>query len=400
MIALGLAACLIAFAAFAQTSRKARVPGILSPTSGTVQLSANAAGVLSQQLVQEGDQVSAQQTLFVLNTDRVSEGGAATLLLAANLEQRRISLQAERSARIAQTAQRDTALQGRIQSLGREIVQVQQEVSLSQRRVQLAQVTAERYAQMTKERLVSDIQAQNKQEELLDLQARLESVQRSVTTLQREQQSLQAEQQGAQRQLTLDLSQLDRTLSSLAQEQTDNQARKTVVITAPQAGTVTAIHWPKGAALQAGQTIATLVPKGPADKQTTLQATLYAPSRTVGFIQSGQRVWMRYAAYPYQKFGLVQGKVDSVSSTPIAAQDLPIGQSSALLSAAQTNEPLYRIQVTLTKQSITAYGAEHSLKAGMTLDADIVQDTRSVWEWFLEPVFAAKEKTKISSVKL
>lgn len=399
-VALGLAGALMAFAAWGQVARKARIPGVLMPVQGTVQLSANAAGVLTEQLVQEGEHVTAGQALFVLGTDRPTAEGSAAVLLAAHLAQRRSTLEAERSARLQQTRQRDTALQDRIHALDHEIAQAQQEALLASRRVALAQKTLGRYQQMAQEGFVSDIQAQNKQEELIDLQARVENTQRNAATLQREQQSLQAERQANQRQLNIDLAQLDRALVSLAQEGTENQSRQTIVITAPQTGVVSTIHLPKGASVQAGQSVATLVPvdasgQGTTELQTQLQAHLYAPSRTAGFVQPGQTVWMRYGAYPYQKFGLAQGQVHSISATPTAPQDLPNGQSAALQTAAQTQEPLYRIQVLLKDQSITAYGESLPLKPGMTLEADVVQEKRAVWEWVFEPVLAARQKVKV-----
>jgi len=395
-VALLLAGCLVTFAVWGQVARKARIPGVFMPEQGTVQLSANAAGVLTDQLVQEGEQVSAGQALFVLGTDRPTTEGQASVLLAAHLAQRRSTLEAERTARVQQTRQRETALQDRVRALDHEIAQAQQEALQASRRVALAQKTLGRYLQMAQEGFVSDIQAQNKQEELIDLQARVENTQRNAATLQREQQSLQAERQANQRQLSIDLAQLDRALVSLTQEGTENQSRKTIVITAPQAGVVSTIHLPKGAAVQAGQSVATLVPVSDSGQgKAELQANLYAPSRTAGFIQPGQTVWMRYGAYPYQKFGLAQGQVQSISATPTAPQDLPNGQSAALQTAAQTQEPLYRIQVQLKEQSITAYGDNLPLKPGMTLEADVVQEKRAVWEWIFEPVLAARQKVKV-----
>ena len=396
-VALVLAGAMVAFAAWGQVARKARIPGVLMPLQGTVQLSANAAGVITDQLIKEGEQVTAGQSLFVLGTDRATTEGSAAVLLQAHMAQRRLTLESERTARLEQTRQRQTALQDRILAIDREIIQAKQEAALASRRVELAQKTLGRYQQMAQEGFVADIQAQNKQEEMIDLQARVENTQRSTATLQREQQSLQAELQANQRQLSVDLAQLERTLASLEQESSENQARKTIVITAPQSGVVSTIHQPKGSAIQAGQTVATLVPLDAKTIKTgtELQANLYAPSRTAGFIKPGQAVWMRYGAYPYQKFGLAQGQVQSISATPTAQQDLPNGQGTALMAAAQTQEPLYRIQVKLNEQYITAYGESLPLKPGMTLEADVVQDKRAVWEWFFEPVLAARQKVKV-----
>ncbi len=121
----------------------------------------------------------------------------------------------------------------------------------------------------------------------------------------------------------------------------------------------------------------------------TLKAHLYAPSRTVGFVRPGQPVWVRYAAYPHQKFGMARGEIESVGHTPLSARDLPAGQEQVLLSVAQSNEPLYRITVALAKQAIDAHGRAQPLQPGMTLEADVVQERRRIWEWLLEPVLAA-----------
>ena len=49
---------------------------------------------------------------------------------------------------------------------------------------------------------------------------------------------------------------------------------------------------------------------------------------------------------------------------------------------------LYRIKVKLTRQTITTYGTEHPLMPGMTLEADVIQDRRKIWEWIAEPLLA------------
>jgi multidrug efflux pump subunit AcrA (membrane-fusion protein) len=126
-----------------------------------------------------------------------------------------------------------------------------------------------------------------------------------------------------------------------------------------------------------------------------LEAHLYAPSRTAGFVAKGQQVLIRYQAYPYQKFGLQQGTVIDISKTPFAPNELPPNLASTILSNAQqsilgfnSNEALYRIKVRLDKQTINAYGQMQSLKPGMTLEADVLQDKRRIWEWVMEPVLA------------
>jgi membrane fusion protein len=395
IVALLLAGALIAFAAWGQVTRKARIPGLLVSALGTLQLSATSAGTLVERRVSEGDFVPAGQVLFVLGTDRAGTQGNTAALVAQSLMQRRQTLETERGLRELQARQRLQALGDRLRAVTLETTQAQAEAEFAERRVALATKSAERYQELASKGFVSEVQAQVKQEELIDLQTRAQAAHRTVAALQREQGAQRAEQTATYTQLQTDLTQLDRSLAALAQDTTENDARRQLIVTAPQAGTITALHVPLGSALQAGQTLATLVPQAAEGEAETLQAELYAPSRTAGFVQAGQEVWLRYAAFPYQKFGMARATVANVSRTPVNPQELPQGQAQALMSAARANEPLYRIKVALANQQVAAFGQEQQLRPGMALEADVVQERRAVWEWVLEPVLALRKSASV-----
>jgi len=394
-MALLLAGALLAYGAWGQVARKVRIPGVLMPQWGTVELSSAVSGVLLEQRVKEGDWVEQGQVLFVLNTDKISIEGSTASLLASHLAQRRSTLLAERGSRVAQNHQREAHLADRIRSLTLEAAQTAQEHALAKRRVELAQKTSVRFEQMAAQGFVSDIQAQGKQEELIDLQSRLENTLRNGNALAREQNLAQADLAHLQRQLAIDLLQIDRSLASLDQETAEIQSRKTSSVLAPQAGQVSTVHLSLGAMAQNGQTIASMVPLA-SPSAHTLVAALFAPTRTAGFIQPGQEVWLRLAAYPYQKFGLARGRVLKVSGTPIAPQDLPHGQGTALMASTQSNEPLYRIHVELASQHVMAFGEARPLRPGMTLEADVIHDLRGIWEWVFEPLLAIHARQKMS----
>jgi membrane fusion protein len=56
-------------------------------------------------------------------------------------------------------------------------------------------------------------------------------------------------------------------------------------------------------------------------------------------------------------------------------------------------EPVYAITVvTLKQQTVTAYGEQRPLSAGMRLDGDILQETRKLYEWMLEPLYSITGK--------
>jgi membrane fusion protein len=101
---------------------------------------------------------------------------------------------------------------------------------------------------------------------------------------------------------------------------------------------------------------------------------------------------LRYAAYPYQKFGMGKGEVTEVSRSPYVVQELPTHIAATLGALSQGGDPVYRVTVSIKDQAVQAYGLAHTLKAGMLAEADVVQDTRRLWEWVLEPVFSLSER--------
>ena len=389
IVAILLATALVSYGIWGQVTRKSKLSGILVPMEGTLNLSALQAGTLLDVQVKEGDAVRSGQVLMVIGTDRFTSKGEASLLIAQSMEKRRASLQSERSLDAVQFRQRQQATSDRLRSLEAEQRQAEGELETVRRRFELAKKTVDRYAELAKTGFVADIQLQQKQEDLLDLTTRQTTAERSMISIRRDSQALRAEQAANVSALQGQLVVIDRSLASLTQEGTENNARRELVITAPQPGTVTALMANKGQNVQPGQTLATMIPSTLDGRPSRLEAQLYAPSRTVGFVQPGQSVWLRYGAYSYQKFGMAQGVIESISKTPINAQDLPTGQTQALQSASQSQEPMYRVTVSLQNQTISTYGQMQTLRAGMSLEADVIQERRQVWEWLLEPVLAS-----------
>jgi membrane fusion protein len=118
--------------------------------------------------------------------------------------------------------------------------------------------------------------------------------------------------------------------------------------------------------------LAALVPE-----DARLVAELYAPSRALGFVEPGDVVRLRHAAFPYQKFGHAMGAVLEISAAPLGA---------AAASAAVRGEPLYRVVVALDSQTVLAQGVERPLLAGMSVEAEVLLETRRLYEWLFEPL--------------
>lgn len=396
--ALMIACVLIIFLTVGSMTKKARVTGITVPMAGNISIAAPNAGVLMQSHVNEGETVKVGQVLFTLSTQRQNSQGEITALIANQLRARQDTLMTEQRLRESATQEKKFTLQQRLANLQVESDQIDQEIQLAKRRLNLSQQSIDKFQTLQNSGYVSPAQTQQKIEENIDLSTRLSNLQRTKMQLQANQVNLQADINTLANNLATELTQIARAKAALQQEIAENNNRHSSQIVAPQAGLVTAITNQTGQTINGGQVLATLIPtqdKQSEKAQQALEVHLYAPSKTAGFVSAGQQVLIRYNAYPYQKFGLHAGTVSDVSQTPFAPNELPQHLASTILSNAQqnilgfnSNEGLYRIKVQLKQQTINAYGQAQTIKPGMTLEADIVQDKRKIWEWIIEPLLA------------
>lgn len=382
VLATVVAAALLALLCLAEYTRKARVKGWLMPELGVVRIFAPQPGTLLQLHAREGAEVTAGTPLAVLSTEVQSEElGAIRREVVRRLASRRDSMIADRDRQALLYARQMEDRNQRLETVSRSNSLIAQEFELQRARLSLAEQGVERQRQLFGSRLTRWERLQESQEDKLRQALSLQALERERQTLARDRLVLEAELRELPLRHQLQMAEIDRSVSSLEQEIAEAEAKRQFVITAPQDGVVTAIQAEAGSTINASVPMLSIVPKG-----TRLEAQLFGPSSAIGFVRAGQRVLLRYQAFPYQKFGQYEGTVASISRSAISPAELS-QQLAGLTSLYGENVPLYRITVTLGSQVARAYGEAMPLQPGMQLEADILMERRRLIEWVLDPLF-------------
>jgi membrane fusion protein len=375
-----IALSIVAFFVLFSTTRKAQSSGVLLPNAGVLRVLPTQSGIVMQKQVQEGQSVKAGDILFVLSSERSSaSAGDAQKTISGLLQSRRDSYGTELKQSGVQAQQRLAALQSRVFGMQADSHKLDAQIALQQQRVAIAEQTLKRYSDLQATNYISAVQLQDRQAELLDQRQRLADLHRVKSGGQRELATAQADMRDLQVQAQRDIAALQRNVSALQQDLTDSEARREFVVRAAQAGVVTAITAELGQTVAANQPLASLLPAG-----AELEAEIYAPSRSIGFVKPGMQVLLRYQAYPYQKFGQYAATVREVASTSLLPDELAVPGAAG----GANGEPVYRIRLRLDKQSVQAYGKALPLKSGMLVDASILLEQRRLYEWVLEPLFS------------
>ncbi|MEO5863339.1 MAG: biotin/lipoyl-binding protein, partial [Burkholderiales bacterium] len=187
IFAVAFAVAVLVFAFSAEYTRKTHVSGYLAPDKGLIKVYAPQAGTLIEKHVKEGQQVKRGDTLFVLSTERSSRDSAETQAAAiGKLKQRRASLETELAKQGTIDDIQVQSTQERIRGMEAELAQLRGEMGIQQQRVASARENLARYRTLMRNQFVSAVQAQQKNEELLEQQARLQALMRTRTALERD----------------------------------------------------------------------------------------------------------------------------------------------------------------------------------------------------------------------
>lgn len=210
----------------------------------------------------------------------------------------------------------------------------------------------------------------------LQRQKRSEEGQRDVAAAQQAKGLSDARKFAQQRMQTLEEAR-QRALADLAKAQNDVIQRREELtkadrrsrlqrLVAPVDGTVQqlAVHT-LGGVVEPVKPLMVVVPEG----ALTVEAKVL--NRDVGFVRSGQKVAVKLEAFPFTRYGTVQGRILSVSRD--AVQDRQIG-------------PYYVARIALDRAAIRTETGLAPLTPGMTATSDISIGSRRIIFYLVNPI--------------
>ncbi|MBK6982728.1 MAG: HlyD family efflux transporter periplasmic adaptor subunit [Betaproteobacteria bacterium] len=368
LLAAAIAVLLLAVAIWGEYTRRERVEGHLALDVGAARVLITDPGRVSELLIKEGDEVKAGDPIAKITYDRSTAETSAT-----ELASRKLLLEREQSQVKELGEQQVAQTRKRVKDLAGELVQADREIRLQETRVKSAREQATRFQQLAGEKFVSDLVAKQKQDEVTEQEIKLQALRRARSQLDRDLSATKMEEPSIQLRSSGQVDQVARQLSELQESLASAEAKRETVIKAPVSGTVTNIAVVKGQSVPADTPLATVLPAG-----SGLHVELLVPSRAIGFIAKEQNVVLRYEAFPHERFGQYKGTVSEISRNVWVPGDK--------IGPLTVKEPVYRVDVKLERQSVSALGNEIPLRPGMLVNADILLERRTLLEWLFEPV--------------
>ncbi|MDR1996397.1 HlyD family type I secretion periplasmic adaptor subunit [Azonexus sp.] len=402
----GLLGALLVWALIGKLDIVAVAEGKLVPESYLQIVQPSESGIVKDILVKEGQGVKAGQVLIRMDS-LITEADAKAI--EAEYQRKRLTLrriEAELSGQpfqgqpddppalaeeiAAQYQANRGALEATMAEERSRLVKARQEMAAAQQVKKKLEEVLPHYRQQDKayEKLVKDgfagaLMGSDKKRERLEKEQELQTqgflIESAKAGMLQSEKKLAQIDSDYRRQLHAERNEIQGQVDRLAQElakQTHKQAL--LELKAPQDGVVKdlATHT-AGAVVQPGTILLTLVPE-----DEILRAEVWVSNEDIGFVREGQPVKLKFAAFPFQKYGMVEGTVEHISAdaadgnTPAGNAHDPTGR-----------QPLvYKALIRLKAMQLEMDHQRFMLSAGMQTHAEIWLRDRTVMEYLLSPV--------------
>jgi len=140
-----------------------------------------------------------------------------------------------------------------------------------------------------------------------------------------------------------------------------------LLISAPVDGVITDVTSTQpGDKVQANTPLGGIAPK---DARPVLKIEIAEQDR--GFLREGQPVKLKFSAFPYQRYGLIEGTLNFIAP--------------ATRLSPQTKQPVYEGRVTLQQDHYLVADTKYPLRYGMTATAEVVVRERRLIDLALDP---------------
>ncbi len=205
-------------------------------------------------------------------------------------------------------------------------------------------------------------------QDLTQAQARIESSGEELKRLRLEYEAATNELTTAEEKLRLQLSAARVAAEAAARIRFENIDKDNfLLIVAPVSGIVTDVT-----STQPGDKIQANMPLGgiaPAGAKAVVKIEIAEHDRA--FLREGQTAKLKFAAFPYQRYGVIQGTLEYISP--------------ATKPSAQTKQPVYEGRVALERDHYTVADTKVPLRYGMTASAEVVVRERRLIDLALDP---------------
>ncbi|ENI1059487.1 HlyD family secretion protein [Serratia marcescens] len=158
-----------------------------------------------------------------------------------------------------------------------------------------------------------------------------------------------------------------------------------VIIRSLSDGKIDSLSVTVGQMVNVGDSLLQVIPQS----ITHYYLVIWVPNEAIPYITIGDRLNVRYEAFPAEKFGQFAATVEIISKTPASKQEM-LTYQGAPRNTQSSAIPYYKVIVKPEKQVIAYHNKTMSLENGMKAQSTLFLEERKIYQWMISPFYDMK----------
>ncbi|WP_329906695.1 HlyD family secretion protein [Serratia quinivorans] len=388
LVALASAFFIVAFLTFTIAGnyiRRVNVSGEITTWPRAVNIYSGVQGFVVKQFVTEGNKIKKGDPIYQLDISKSTRSG-----VVSDNQRRDIENQLDRVDKII--SRLETSKKTTLDTLGKQRLQYSQAlknsseiINRAEEGIKIMKDNMESYRSyrskglINKDQLTSQVALYYQQQNnLLSLSGQNEQNILQITSLESQIQTQEVEFDNRIYQMELQRYELQKEL-------VNTDAGGEIIIRAQSDGKIDSMSVTVGQMVNSGDSLLQITP----NNINNYYLILWVPNDAVPYISVGDKVNVRYEAFPAEKFGQFSATVAKISKTPASPQEM-LTYQGAPQNPPGASIPYYKVIVKPEKQVITYDGKSLSLENGMKAQSTLFLEKRRIYQWMLSPFYDMK----------
>lgn len=388
LIMLGSIAFITAFLTFVIAgtySRRVNVSGEVTTWPRAVNIYSGVQGFIVRQFVHEGQSIKKGDPIYQIDVSKSTRSGVVTDNQRRDIENQLvrvdniISRLAESKKITLNTLEKQRLQYSDAFRLSSDIIRQAAEG------IKIMKNNMENYRNYQSKGLITQDQLTNQvalyyqqQNNLLSLSGQNEQNALQITSLESQIQTQAADFDNRIYQMELQRYELQKEL-------VDTDVGGEIIIRALSDGKVDSLSVTVGQMVNAGDSLLQVIP----ENIENYYLIIWVPNDAVPYISAGDKVNIRYEAFPAEKFGQFSATVKTISRTPASTQEM-LTYKGAPQNTLGISIPWYKVIVKPEKQIISYDGKSLPLENGMKAESTLFLEKRRIYQWMLSPFYDMK----------
>ncbi|WP_196140957.1 HlyD family efflux transporter periplasmic adaptor subunit [Aliikangiella sp. G2MR2-5] len=357
---------------FISINRVENAVGVISLDSGVLEQYSVSTSVVETVYIKEGIRVNKGEPLFELVNRKFDLEGNEYGELSLEESKKQLALYRSKIVnknalykRYLKDASQDVLYKKKLIELAKK----QRSILLEKKKLAMSRLS--RYEKHKGKNLIEVVSIEGEREKLFDINMLLAKQNEAITLAELDLTNKKSEIADSEARHSIEVEDIEIRISELKQKINSANSLRRTVYRAKKSGIVTSILVSEGQQVMDGQLLSKILPEN-----SKLSAKIMISSSSIGFVNEGQTVNLKLDSYPFEKYGVLNATLDSVSEASALSEDF-------------VNFERFRssyIATAILDDDVLAYeGKVYPIKPGMRLNVEIILGKERVLTYIFKP---------------